>query len=360
MINQDRLVQTFLDLVKIDSPSGDEKEISKFVAKKLKNLGGKVVFDNYGNLIAKFGGIGESFMLNSHLDTVEPGRGIKPKILGDKIVSYGTTILGGDAKAGVAVILETLESLKEDRRKPVPIEVVLTLEEEIGLKGAVNLDYSKIHSKIGVTFDGDKSGVENITVSAPGYNTVDVEIIGWAAHAGSEPEKGISAIKIAAEIITHLEVGRIDQETTANVGLIEGGSARNTVPENVHFKAEIRSRSLTKLEKHSIHFEQVFKMVSAKYPAAKIKLNIQREFDPYFFVETQDVIQQISKALKKIGLKPKLGSAGGSSDVNIFYAHGIEAVCVGGMYYNPHTTREYVKISDLVNGARFCEELVLN
>jgi tripeptide aminopeptidase len=357
MIRKDRLIQTFINLVKIDSPSREEQKIVKEIIKRLKALGGSVQTDTYGNVIAKFAGTGEPMMINSHLDTVEPGRGIKPVINGDKITSDGTTILGGDAKAGVAEVLEALTSLKEEKHKHVPLDVVFTLGEEAGLLGSVNLDYSKVTAKRGVTFDGE-AGVGTITNSAPGYNRVDVTIIGRGAHAGADPEKGISAIKIAAEIISKLEVGRIDHETTANIGLIEGGSARNAVPERVHFKAEIRSRDLKKLEKHSLYFEEVFNSVMQKHPQANIELKIEREFDPYLFEENHRVIQQVKKVLTHMGLTPKLEPTGGGTDVNIFHANGIEAVCVGTGDYELHTTREYVLISEMLQAAQFCEAIV--
>lgn len=357
MIKRDRLVKTFIDLVKIDSPSGEEQKIAKEIIKRLEALGGNVERDKFGNIIAKFGGVGEPLMLNVHLDTVEPGRGIKPVIQGDRITSDGRTILGGDPKAGVAEILEVLTSLKEEKYKHIPLEVVFTLSEEIGLKGAINLDYSKLTARRGISFDGDKN-VATITTSAPGYNRVEVIIIGRGAHAGVEPEKGISAIKIGAEIISRLETGRIDHETTANIGLIEGGSALNAVAERLHFKAEIRSRSLHKLEKHSLHFEEVFNAVMQKYPEAKIELKITREFDPYLFEENHRVIQMAKKALAQIGIKPKLEPTGGGGDVSIFHTHGIEAVCVGVGDYEGHTIREYVLISEMIEAARFCEAIV--
>ncbi len=357
MIRKDRLVQTFIDLVKIDSPSGDEQMIVKEVIRRLKVLGASIELDSYGNIIAKFKGVGDSFMLNSHLDTVEPGKGIKPIIRDDKITSDGRTILGGDAKAGVAEILEALTSLKEEKHKHLPIEVVFTLSEEIGLLGAVNLDYSKLTAKQGVTFDGLNS-VNTIVNSAPGYNSIDVTIIGRGAHAGVEPEKGYSAIKIVAEIISKLEVGRIDHETTANVGLIEGGSARNAVPERAHFKAEIRSRDLKKLEKHSLHFDKVFNAVMQRHPETQIELKIERVFNPYLFEENHRVIQHVKKVLKQMGLTAKLESMGGGTDVNIFHAQGIESVCVGIGDYDAHTSREYVLISDMLKAAQFCEKLV--
>lgn len=356
MINKNRLVKTFLDLVKIDSPSREERKIVKEVTKRLKSLGGKVERDSYGNVIARFKGIGEPLMINAHLDTVEPGRGIKPIIQGDKITSDGRTILGGDPKVGIAEILEALTSIKEEKYKHIPLELVFTLSEEIGLLGAKNFDYSKLTAKRGITFDGVKD-VGTITTSAPGYNRVEVTIRGRGAHSGEEPERGISAIKIGAEIISKLEVGKIDHETTANVGLIEGGIALNTVPELLYFAAEIRSRSTQKLEKHSLHFEEVFETVMQKYPGAKIEPKIVREFDPYLLEENHHVIQLAKRALTQMGISPKLEPAGGGADANIFCKQGIESVCVGVGDYEAHTTREYALISEMVEAARFCETI---
>ena len=358
MINQERLLKTFFALVTIDSPSGDTDAVVSHVSDRLKNVGATVEIDTYGNVIGKIPGVGEPIMINAHLDTVEPGRGIKPVTNGDKITSDGKTILGGDPKAGVAAILETLTSLQESGTKHLPIEIVFTLDEETSLGGSINLDYKKISAKRGVTFDGE-AGVENITISAPGYNSVDLTITGRAAHAGAEPEKGISAIKIAAEIISKLQVGRIDEETTANIGMIDGGSARNAVPETVTVKAEIRSRDVAKLEKHTDHFRSVFAEVMKYYPEATLQVDIHRDFDPYRFTENHPMIVHVSTVLQSLGINPKLEHSGGATDVNIFHTHGIEAVCVGTGDYEAHTTREYVLISQMVETAKVCEKLLL-
>lgn len=359
MINQDRLIKTFLELVKIDSPSGEEKAIAQDITKRLKKLGAKVNLDSYGNVIGKFSGKGKPIMLNAHLDTVEPCRNIKPIIQDDIIKTDGSTILGGDPKAGVSAILEAITSLNEDKTQHPPIEIVFTREEESGLLGAINLDYSKISAKWGITFDGEK-GVHNIDISAPGYNRVDATIKGKSAHAGAEPEKGISAIIIAAEIISKLALGRIDHETTANIGLIEGGYARNAVPEKLHFKGEIRSRDIEKLEKHTLHFRKVIEETMKKYSNAKIDLIISREFDSYLFNENHETIKHIIRTFGTMNIKPNLQHSGGGTDVNIFHTHGIKSIVVGTGDYEPHTTREYVIISQMVDAARFCEKLIMN
>ncbi|OGH12771.1 MAG: hypothetical protein A2776_02830 [Candidatus Levybacteria bacterium RIFCSPHIGHO2_01_FULL_40_10] len=358
MIKKARLIKTFIDLVKIDSPSEHEDEIAKNLLSRLKKLGAKTDTDSYGNVFGFFEGIGDPFMLNSHMDTVEPGRGIKPQIKGDRIYSDGNTILGGDAKAGLTIILEALTSLVESGKKHIPINVVFTRGEESGLFGAINLNYGKLRAKQGITFDGDDD-VSNVDISSPGYDRVDVTITGRGAHAGAEPERGISAIKIASEIISKLKLGRIDFETTANIGLISGGSARNAVPETVHFKGEVRSRDRKKLEKHTRHFEDVINNTMNKYPDASVNLVLEREFNPYRFEEQHPVIDKIKKAFSELKIKPNLHETGGGSDVNIFHNHGLQSIVVGIGDYEAHTTREYVVISQMVQAAEFCEKIVL-
>lgn len=359
MINKKRLLSTFINLVQIDSTSGNENNIALFVADKLKSFGGHVFFDKYGNVIGRFKGQGESIMLNSHLDTVEPGRNVKPIVTGDKITSDGTSILGADAKSGVSSILEAVESITENNAKHAPIEVVFTIAEEIGLLGAVNLDYSQLDSKIGITLDGVKS-INHITNASPGYARVDIDIKGRSAHAGFDPENGLSAIVIAADVVSKLKLGRIDEETTANIGLISGGTARNAVPETVHLRGEIRSISQTKLKRHIAYFQKVINQALDKNQEAKIEMIIAMEFYSYALARTSNIVQQTILTLKKMGLKPVLEASGGGSDVNIFNTKGIETICVGAGFYNPHTTREYTLISEMLQGARFCEEIVSN
>ena len=220
MIKRDRLVQTFCDIAKIDSPSGEEEDMAKDLTARLESLGFTTMRDDYGNLVAT-DGRPNPILLSAHLDTVEPGRGIKPSVEGDKIVSDGTTILGGDCKAGVSAILEALESIKEDGVEFHPVELAFTREEEIGLVGARNLDFSLITAKEAIVFAGE-GPVSQITASSPTYIGFDIEITGRAAHAGVEPEKGLSSIRIASEIIIRLPQGRLDETTTVNVGTIEG------------------------------------------------------------------------------------------------------------------------------------------
>ena len=245
MINRERLVQTFCHLVGIDSPSGEEEALAQELTRRLQGLGLKTTRDDYGNVIASDGGE-NPILLSAHMDTVEPGRGVKPRVQGDRILSNGATILGGDCKAGVSAILEALESIKEDGTPHLPIEVVFTREEEPGLIGARNLEFSKIKAKEAIVFDGE-GPASRIISSSPTYIAFDIQITGRAAHAGVEPENGLSAIRIAAELITNLPQGRLDPQTTFNIGTIQGGSVRNAVPEKATLRGEFRSTDLETL-----------------------------------------------------------------------------------------------------------------
>ena len=246
MIEQERLVASFCELVQIDSPSDEEEDMAIHLTDRLDRLGFTVVRDAHGNVIASEEGQ-DPLLLSAHMDTVEPGRGINPIIKGDRITSDGTTILGGDCKAGVAAIMEGLESVSENRISRRPLQVVFTRGEEIGLVGATNLDYSLINAKEAVVFDGN-GPVNTITGASPTYMRFDVTVKGRAAHAGVEPEKGLSAIRIATEIINDLPNGRLDDETTFNVGLISGGSVRNAVPAEATFGGEWRSMNAETLD----------------------------------------------------------------------------------------------------------------
>ncbi len=358
MIKQDRLVNTFCDLVRIDSPSGEEEEVAQDITRRLSGLGFDIQRDSYGNLIASEEG-DEPLMLSAHMDTVEPGRGIKPQVLDDRIVSDGTTILGGDCKAGVAAILEALESLHEDGVERVPVQLIFTREEEIGLLGARNLDVSLLKAKRGVVFDGN-GPPSKVTSTSPTYVSFNINVTGRAAHAGVEPEKGLSAIHIAAEIITGMRQGRIDDETTINVGVISGGSVRNAVPEEASFTGEFRSRNIESLELIRREISEVLEQARGKYPEAVIEETMNVEFEMYRLGKDHPMLRKVSRILEGMGKVPEVVPSGGGTDGNVFNKHGLSCVVVGMSTRDMHTVREYVPIDDLTDTARFCQALLLD
>ena len=356
MINRERLVRTFFDLVAIDSPSREEEAVAQELAKRLSGLGFQVQRDAYGNLIASEEGR-DPLILSAHMDTVEPGRGIQPKVEGDRIVSSGATILGGDCKAGLTAILEALESIKEQGTPRIPVELAFTREEELGLVGAKNLDFSLVHGTQAVIFDGE-GPASHITSGSPTYLRFDVRVTGRAAHAGVEPEKGLSAIHIAAEIIAQLPQGRLDEETTFNVGVITGGSVRNAVPEKASFSGEARSFNQVTLGQLQRRLSQALQAARQRYPEAVIEEETGYEFETYTLNAEEPVVARVIGALGSIGLEPLLGPSGGGTDGNVFRTHGIQAVVIGMGTNAAHTVREYVEIPQLMDTARLCQALL--
>ncbi len=296
-------------------------------------------------------------MLSAHLDTVEPGRGIKPIVDGGVLRSDGSTILGGDCKAGVAIVLEGLTAAMESNNVNRAIEVVFTRHEEGGLVGAHHLDFGMVSAKEGVVFDGE--GPPNrIILSAPSQNVVTAEITGRAAHAGLEPEKGISALLIAADILGRLPLGRIDDETTANIGWLEGGLKRNIIPERASLDGEFRSRSNEKLADVERKFRGVFDEAASRYPEAKIDLDIINTYQAYNVDAKSIAVSVIGQALAGMGLEPVLESTGGGSDANVFIEKGITAIPVGIGVRDFHTTWETAVIAEVLQGAQMCEGVI--
>lgn len=358
MIDQKRLVESFCRLVRIDSPSEEEEEVANYLQEHLTDIGFHVSRDLHGNLIASEDG--ESpILLSAHMDTVEPGRGIKPQVTGDVITSDGTTILGGDCKAGIAAILEGLQSVKDEGASRRPAQLVFTRGEEIGLVGAGHLDFSMIQAQEGVVFDGN-GPVSKITSSSPTYIRFDVKVTGRAAHAGVEPEKGLSAIKIASEIITQLPQGRLDDETTFNIGTIVGGSVRNAVPEEASFTGEFRSRNVETLDLVKIQLTDTLQDARVKYSDAIIDQELSVSFRMYSLDHGSHMIQMASHLVKGLGLTPDIAPSGGGTDANVFLQHGLQCVVVGMATNEMHTTREFVRINELADTARFCHLLLTN
>ena len=358
MPNHERLVNDFSDLVRIDSPSGEEWDVALHVSERLSNLGFQVARDDHGNVIAREDGGGDRpLILSAHMDTVDPGRSIKPQVVGDRITSDGSTILGGDCKAGVAAILEALESVKEDGRPRRPLEVIFTRGEEIGLVGASNLDFSMIRGTEAVVFDGN-GPVNTITGASPTYMAFDVNVRGRGAHAGVEPEKGLSAIKIASDLIAELPQGRIDQETTFNVATITGGTVRNAVPSEASVSGEFRSMNMESLELLRMQLLAAVNTVRARYNEAEITENLEMMFQMYRLDPNEATAQLVMRVMRDMSLEPNIKPSGGGTDGNVFRLNGIESVVVGMATNQMHTIDEYVVIPDLIDASRFCEELM--
>ncbi|WP_032122937.1 M20/M25/M40 family metallo-hydrolase [Clostridium amazonitimonense] len=366
MINEKRLVENFMSYVQIDSETKNEKEFADFIAKELESIGlevyrdkaGEKVGSNTGNIIAKLSGTrnGEPILFSCHMDTVSPGVGIKPIIKDGVIYSDGTTILGGDDKGGIAAIVEALKVIKEDNIEHGPVEVVFTIFEEGGLFGAKNLEYDKISAKKAFVLDSG-GDVGQIIVKGPAQDKIDVKIIGRPAHAGVCPEEGISAIQVASEAISNMKLLRIDEETTANIGSINGGKVTNIVCPEIEIKAEARSLSSEKLDVQTAHMVECFKKAAEKF-GAKAEIDTARAYGPFVIEENDAIVDHAKKACEIIGLKPFTAATGGGSDTNILNGNGIKAINLGIGERKAHTLEEHMKIEDLVNASKLVLEII--
>ena len=297
LVNRERLLNDFIEILKIKSPSRNEKELGSYMLKRLEKLGLKAKMDDTGEKIGGNAGNITAFLAASdrtkktplffgaHLDTVPLDGEILPEVKNGKLFnSDKNCILGGDDKVAVAAILEALEVIKENNIKTCGIYVVFTVGEEIAILGAKHLDLKEIKAKYGFVFDGE-GDIGTIFNEAPYHDTMEFDITGKAVHAGIEPELGINSIKVAAEAIANLKIGRIDSESTCNIGIISGGTATNIIPEKTYVKAEARSLNPEKLDRLTADIKTGFLRSAEKY-GAKLKIKVEREYSGFKFEMT--------------------------------------------------------------------------
>ena len=291
------------------------------------------------------------------MDTVVPGKGIKPEIREDGyIYSDGTTILGADDKAGMAALFEMARRLQEQNIAHGTIQFVITAGEESGLVGAKELDSSLIIAKYGFAVDSNGK-VGEIIVAAPYQARIEAKIFGKTAHAGVEPEKGISAITLAAKSIAKMKLGRLDEETTANIGRFEGGKATNIVCDEVYILAEARSIDEEKLNAQTAHMKETFETVSQSL-GGRAEVDVQVMYPGFRVTEADRVVQVAMEAARAVNREPKLSISGGGSDANIISSFGIPTVNSAVGYEEIHTTNERMPIEELEKLADYLVEVV--
>jgi tripeptide aminopeptidase len=373
MIKPQRMAETFMDLVKIDSLSRSEGRVAGELQRRLKALGAETCFDraheklggDTGNLIARFGGnrTCPPLMLNAHMDTVGPGNGIKPILRDGVFTSDGTTILGADDKSAIAILLEILTVIVEHNLPHGALEVVLTVCEEIGLLGAKHLDFDLINARIGYALDA--TDTEGIVTRAPAANRLEFKIYGKDAHAGAAPEKGINAIWLASQAIAAQTIGRIDRETTCNIGVIEGGMATNIVPNLVTVKGEVRSHSEKKLNQVTTTFVKGFETSVAAYPKndpqstlPRLEVSVEKDFSATFIPEDHPVVTLAQQAAGNLGRNLRTKTTGGGADANVFFQKGIMTGVLGTGMRDMHTVRENVRLDDMLRTAELLLEII--
>ena len=360
-INKEKLVKTFVELAEISSPSWHEEKIIDYIIKRFKPLGGECTLHKCGeshNLLIKIQGDSKrtSILFSGHMDTVIPCENVKPVVSDTKITSDGKTVLGSDDKAAIAIFIESIEYIKENTIPHGNIEILLSCAEELGLQGIKGFDLSLLKSKFGFVFDSS-GDIGRVIVKAPYHSNMKIHIKGKASHAGMAPEKGINAIRVLSEVITLLPGGRIDEETTLNVGIISGGRATNIVAEEALCDLEIRSIQKKKMLDIEKNVRDIVKKTCIKH-GAKASIERNLDYDGFVIKETDPVVLLTSEAMKKIKIKPSFIAMGGGSDTNIINNSKIRAINLSCGMQNIHSTDEFIMIKDLINGVKLAISIV--
>lgn len=364
MINETRLLNEFLEFVQIDSESGNERRMGEKLVQVLTGLGIEVTCDRAGetfgsngfNVFARLPGEGEPIVLSAHMDTVVPGVGVKPTIRDGVIYSDGTTVLGSDDKSGICGILEAVRVILENKLSHRPAEIVFSIGEEGGMKGAKAFDCTQLAARRAYIFDSS-GDVGKVIVEAPGQIKIFADVIGRRAHAGLAPEEGISAIQVMAAAISHMELLRIDSETTCNIGTIKAEYATNIVPDRCSMIAEVRSRDLDKLNAQAAHIQSCLQEACDQF-GAKLECKLVTNYVSYRVDPEGDTVKPLLAAFERLGCKANVTQGGGGSDANIYNQKGLEAVVLGTGMTKVHTTAEYITIENLNDTARLALDLL--
>lgn len=366
---KDRIVQEFMELVQVDSETKNEQEISRVLKEKFNALGLEVMEDDSrertghgsGNLIVtwKAEGVEQApkLFFTCHMDTVTPGKGIKPQLGEDGwIRSDGSTILGSDDKAGIAALFEAIRVVREQNIPHGQIQFVITAGEESGLMGVRAMKPEVLDSDFGYALDSNGE-VGSICIAAPTQARIEMKITGKSAHAGVNPEDGISAIQVASKAISKMKLGRIDKETTANIGSFEGGGATNVVCDFVLIRAEARSIVQEKVNHQIQHMRETLETTTREF-GAQGEFRSEVIYPAFSFTEHDEVVQVAQRAIQRLGLATPTFHSGGGSDANVFNGLGIPTVNLAVGYQNIHTTEEKIKADDLVKVAEVVVALI--
>jgi tripeptide aminopeptidase len=360
-ISRRKLLKTFKDLAAIYGPGRRERDVADYIVGRLGGLwpvseddAADAIDGDAGNLLVRIDGDGEPLLFAAHLDTVEPCAGVKPTVKNGYVYSRGDTILGADDRAAVAVLIELAEiAARLPKRRPV--EILFTVAEEIGLLGAKHADYDSITSKIGFVFDTAEPPGYAVN-AAPGSELVTATFRGRAAHAGIEPEKGISAIQMASAAIAAMQLGRIDHETTANIGLISGGQATNIVSERAEIQGEVRSHDPAKLAAHKAQVTEAMEKAAVDF-GGHVNAKWERAYFSYRIDDDAAPVALFCRAARAVGLEAKFVAGGGGSDANVFNARGIPSIVLGCGFEKLHTTEERIAVASLAKLAEVATAL---
>lgn len=350
------LLDFFLELCAIPSPPGEERAVADRVQAYLDELGlewdedgtGPSVGSTMGNVLCRLPGRadgGTPIFLCAHLDTVPPAGRIEP-VVEEGIVRNGAgTILGADDKSAVVAMLEATRRILGEGRPHAGVELLFTPKEEVGLLGAYAFDHTRLEAQAGFVYD-QAAPIGEIVLAAPSQKTIRARFHGRAAHAGMYPEEGRSAIFAAARAIADLRLGRVDEESSTNVGLISGGTARNIVPEWCSFDAEARSRDPGKL---AALVQEMLDAVAfaASLSDCTVETEVSETYNGYRFGQDEDVVRLAADGLRRAGFEPSYGASGGGADANVFNERGLPCVNLANGMAEIHTADEHIAVDDL-------------
>jgi len=350
------VLDLFMQLAEIPSPSGEERAVADVVAAYLRDCAldvdeddaGASIGSTAGNIYARVEATapGTPIFLCAHLDTVPPTARIEPVVDDEGIVRNAAgTILGADDKSAIAVMLDATRRVLSERRPHAGIELVFTPKEEVGLIGAAAFDHSRLTARHGFVYD-QAAPIGDVILGAPFAESLVVTFHGRATHAGMYPEEGRNAIAAAARAISELRLGRVDEDSTANVGVIHGGVATNIVAEECVFRAEARSHD----EKKLIDLiEEMLESISfaAEAGDCRVDVDARRSYRGYRFKQDDRVVGLAASALRRAGHEPRFGLSGGAADANVFNEHGIQCVNLANGMADIHTPDERIAVADL-------------
>ena len=349
------MLDLFLELAALRSPPGEEREVADVVAAYMRDLGldvdedgaGGEVGSTIGNLYTRLEATADGIpiFLCAHLDTVPPDGQLEPVVDDGVVRNAGGTILGADDKSAVAVMLEAARRVLAENRPHAGIELLFTPKEEVGLLGAAAFDHTRLHAQLGYVYD-QAAPIGEIILGAPYSQAMKVRFHGRASHSGMYPEEGRSAIAAAARAIADLRLGRVDDETTANVGTIQGGTAGNIVPEWCRFDAEARSHDERKLADLVQEMLETFAF-AASLADCEVETSVKKSYRGYRFKRDDLVVQLAAAALERSGHAPTYGLSGGAADANVFNERGLPCLNLANGMKAIHTPDEHIAVDDL-------------
>ena len=349
------MLDLFLELAALRSPPGEEREVADVVAAYMRDLGldvdedgaGGEVGSTIGNLFTRLEATADGIpiFLCAHLDTVPPDGQLEPVVDDGVVRNAGGTILGADDKSAVAVMLEAARRVLAENRPHAGIELLFTPKEEVGLLGAAAFDHTRLHAQVGYVYD-QAAPIGEIILGAPYSQAMKVRFHGRASHSGMYPEEGRSAIAAAARAIADLRLGRVDDETTANVGTIQGGTAGNIVPEWCRFDAEARSHDERKLADLVREMLETFAF-AASLADCEVETSVKKSYRGYRFKRDDLVVRLAAAALERSGHAPTYGLSGGAADANVFNERGLPCLNLANGMTSIHTPDEHIAVDDL-------------